>query len=50
MRGMKIRLMAMGTIISVLSLVLMTVRGIGTGSEVLLGVGVVLLFLGLIWA
>lgn len=39
----------MGTIISVLALILMAARGFGTRFLVLLGVGIVLLVVGLLW-
>ena len=46
---MKLRFLAMGGILSVLSLVLMAIRGLQLTSGGLLGLGIVLLLLGLIW-
>ncbi len=46
---MKLRLLAMGGIISVLSLVLMATRGVQLAFGGLLGVGIVILFAGLLW-
>ena len=46
MKGIKLRLLAMGAIISVLGLALIVSRGAQTGTEGLLGVGLVLLLIG----
>ena len=46
---MKLRLLLMGSIISVLGAGLLTARGLDTAYFGLLGVGVVLLILGLLW-
>jgi len=46
---LKLRFLAGGTIIFILGLVLGTVRGFGPGYELLMGVGIVLLVLGLFW-
>ena len=49
MKAMKLRLLAMGGILSVLGAILLTVRGYSTGLVGLLGVGIVLLVVGVIW-
>ena len=49
MQTMKIRLIAMGCILSALSLVLIAVRGSETPFLGLLAVGMVLLVVGLLW-
>jgi hypothetical protein len=46
---MKLRLLAMGGIISVLSLVLMASRGMPSRFLLLLGIGVILLIAGPLW-
>jgi hypothetical protein len=46
---MKLRFLAMGSILSILSLLIMGTRGIQTSYEGLFGVGVILLVLGLFW-
>jgi hypothetical protein len=49
MKAMKLRLLAMGGIISVLGTILLAVRGYSTSLVGLLAVGIVLLVVGLIW-
>jgi hypothetical protein len=46
---LKLRFLAGGTIIFLLGLSLGAVRGYGIGYEVLMGVGILLLVLGLFW-
>lgn len=46
---MKIRLIAMGCILSALSGVLIVVRGLGTPFLGLLTIGIVILVVGLLW-
>ncbi len=45
---MKLRLLAMGAIISVLAVIMMAMRGFGTRFVLMLAVGVVLLVVGLL--
>ena len=49
MKGMKMRFLAMGGIISVLSLALVASRGFQVDYAGLLGVGVLLLVVGVLW-
>ncbi len=49
MKGMKLRLLAMGSIISILSLALMATRGLQISFGGLFAIGLVLLVLGLFW-
>jgi hypothetical protein len=49
MNGMKLRLLAMGTILSALSILLMIARGFSDAFVGLLAVGVVLLVVGIVW-
>lgn len=46
---LKLRFLAMGTILFLLGLGLGAVRGFGIGYYLLMGVGIVLLVLGLFW-
>ena len=46
---MKLRFLAMGAIISILSLALITVRGAGLAYEGLFAVGILVLVVGVLW-
>ena len=46
---LKLRFLAGGTIIFLLGIVLIAVRGVGIGYEILMVVGIVLLVAGLFW-
>ena len=49
MNGMKLRLMAMGSIVSVLAIVLLLTIAFRFQFELLFGVGIVILVAGLFW-
>ena len=49
MNGMRLRLLAMGTILSLLGVGLLAARGLGTAYFGLLAVGFLLLVLGALW-
>lgn len=49
MNSMKLRFLGMGVILTVLSSVLLEVRGQSTSYYVLLGAGIIILIVGIVW-